>query len=205
MIGIIDQGMGNILSIRNAFEALGHEVKTCRDAADLRGMQRLVLPGIGAFEDRMAGLTRGGFTAALEDAVWNEGKPILGICLGMHVMADWGTEGGRCRGLGWFGGEVVRLTPADCRLRVPHVGWNEVTFRATSPLFEGVPAGAEFYFVHSYHFRPDVVDGVAAVCHHGGEIVAALQRGHIFATQFHPEKSQAYGLTVLENFARYKS
>ncbi|MDQ7837903.1 MAG: imidazole glycerol phosphate synthase subunit HisH [Thermodesulfobacteriota bacterium] len=204
MIGIIDYGMGNLLSVYHGLEMVGAEVKVCARGEDIKDVERIVLPGVGAFGDCMTNLTEKGFTEALNKAIIHQGKPILGICLGMQAMARRGFEGGEHKGLGWIEGDVVRLQPDDPLLRVPHVGWNEVHYRQESPLFAGLPLSPDCYFVHSYHLRCDHEHDVDAICNYGGAVTAAVRRNNIFGTQFHPEKSQDYGLQVLSNFLKWK-
>ncbi len=203
MIGVIDYGMGNLWSVRNALELLGADVKICTVPVDLAEVERIYLPGVGAFRDCMANLKQKGFSEALRDAVIRQGKPIIGVCLGMQAMARRSFEGGDYEGLGWIDAEVVRLEPDDPSLRVPQIGWNDVRYRPISPLFAGLPPSPDFYFVHSFSLRvndPAIVD---ATCDYGGPVTAAVLQNNIFATQFHPEKSQDYGLTLMKNFLNW--
>lgn len=200
MIGIVDYGMGNILSVYHAFEAIGAAVMICRDPDDLREAERIVLPGVGAFQDCMANLAARGFSESLECAVLAGGKPILGICLGMQAMARRSFEGGECAGLGWIEADVVRLEPGESSLRVPQVGWNDIRYRRDFPLFNGLPSSPDCYFVHSFALRCDHPGDVVATCEYGETVTAAVAKRNIFATQFHPEKSQEHGLKILENF-----
>jgi glutamine amidotransferase len=204
MVGIIDYGMGNLLSVFHAVETVGFDVKICRQPEELNELERLILPGVGAFRDCMKHLKQTGFAAALERAVLQQRKPILGICLGMQAMARRSFEGGEHAGLGWFAADVVRLQPADPSLRVPQVGWNQVQHRQAAPLFSSLPSPPEFYFVHSYFMKCDHEEDVLATCDYGGRVTAAVGRGNIFATQFHPEKSQEHGLRVLQNFLEWR-
>ncbi|MBF0497667.1 MAG: imidazole glycerol phosphate synthase subunit HisH [Deltaproteobacteria bacterium] len=204
MIGIIDYGMGNILSVSKAFEMIGAEVTICNGPEDLAAVERIVLPGVGAFQGCMDNLRRAGFVEALEEMVLAGGKPILGICLGMQAMARRSFEHGEFPGLGWFDADVVRLDPADTALRVPQVGWNDIDFSPGIPLFAGLRPGSDFYFVHSYYMKCRDQANVAATCDYGGEVTAAVIKNNIFATQFHPEKSQDYGLRLLRNFVAWK-
>jgi len=203
MVGIIDYGMGNLLSVFHAVEHLGYEASFCRSAEEIADMERLILPGVGAFRDCMANLRGRGLVEALNNAVLCRNIPILGICLGMQAMARRSYEGGEHSGLGWFAADVVRLEPGDPSLRVPHMGWNSLSRRTPHPLFAGVPDQADFYFVHSFHMRCDHPSEVAASSDYGGPVTAAVGRGNIFATQFHPEKSQEHGLRLLENFLNW--
>ena len=204
MVGIIDYGMGNLLSVFHAVEHLGFPAGFCRKPEELAGCERLILPGVGAFRDCMNNLHDRRLVEPLNEAVLSRHVPILGICLGMQAMARRSFEGGEHAGLGWFAAEVVRLQPAEPALRVPHMGWNSLGRRAAHPLFAGVPADADFYFVHSFHLRCEKADEVIATCEHGGPVTAVVARANIFATQFHPEKSQTHGLRLLENFLTWK-
>jgi len=205
MIGIVDYGLGNILSVYHAIEMVGADVKVCVSPQDLEDVERIVLPGVGAFRDCMVNLIEKGFVETLEKAVFDQGKPILGICLGMQAMARRSFEGGEHQGLGWIEGDVVGLQPPDPSLRVPHIGWNDIQYRQGSPFFAGLPALPDFYFVHSFYMKCDNQDDVDATCDYGGTVTAAIRKNNIFATQFHPEKSQDYGLRILENFLKWNS
>lgn len=199
-VGIVDYGMGNLMSMASAFDMLGADVSICRHPEDLGCCDRIVLPGVGAFGACMEALAREGFDEALAEQVLRQGKPFLGVCLGMQVLAKCSEEGGEHRGLGWIDAEVRRLVPADPGLRVPQIGWNDVDFPASSPLFRRIPRQADFYFVHSYHMVCADPGNVVATCDYGGKVTASVGQGNVFATQFHPEKSQTYGLQLLENF-----
>lgn len=203
MIGVVDYGSGNLMSVRFALQNVGAEVRNCQAPGDFADVDRVVLPGVGAFAACMKHLRESGLLPALTKVVFEDKKPFLGICLGMQVLAGRGEEGGPEQGLGWIAGEVTRLKPTDGS-RVPHVGWNEVKFRPESPLFEGVPANSEFYFTHSYAFRCQDEAAIDATSDHGGTFVAAVRWRNVFATQFHPEKSQKSGLRVLSNFVRWR-
>lgn len=203
MIGIIDCGMGNIYSVYNSFEFIGQEVHVCTDPREVANWERIVLPGVGAFDDCMRCLRERGFIEVLNKAVFIDKKPILGICLGMQVMARKGFEGGEHEGLGWFNAEVIRI-PDESELRIPHIGWNEVHYRAESALFSHLPGKPDFYFVHSYYMKCNDPDDVEATFDYGGNYTASVKKKNIFAVQFHPEKSQDYGLQVLKNFVTWK-
>jgi glutamine amidotransferase len=204
MIGLIDYGMGNLLSVRHALETAGAEVVVCRDGEALKQVERIVLPGVGAFRDCMMNLKKRGLIEGLEEAVLRLGKPILGICLGMQAMARRSFEGGEHSGLGWLEADVVRLNPDPPTLRVPQIGWNEVHYRTGSPIFKALPQTPDFYFVHSYFVKCDDEAIVEATCDYGGPVTAAVRKENIFATQFHPEKSQDYGLKLLDHFLNWK-
>jgi imidazole glycerol-phosphate synthase subunit HisH len=203
VIAIVDYGMGNLLSVYHAFESLGVDVQIINNPDALEEAERIVLPGVGAFADCMRSLREKGFHDALNDSVIVKRVPILGICLGMQVMARRSFEGGQHDGLGWIEAEVVRLNPDDTSLRVPQIGWNDVTYRQESPLFAGQPNNPDFYFVHSYHMVCDRRQDVEATCDYGEIVTAAVKKDNIFATQFHPEKSQDHGLKILENFTKW--
>ncbi len=199
MIGIIDYGLGNLRSVAGAVRKLGYPVEISADPARLAAADKLILPGVGAFGDGMRNLTTRGLIEPLADMVMKQGKPVLGICLGFQLIAEESEEFGRHRGLGWIPGRVQRIQPGEKGLRVPHVGWNDFTARRDCILFDGVPADALFYYVHSYHLVANDNE-IVGTCDYGGPIVAAVQRGNVFGTQFHPEKSQRHGLAVLKNF-----
>lgn len=164
----------------------------------------IVLPGVGAFGDGMRNLNELGLVVPLKEEVLHKGKPFLGICLGMQLLAATGTEFGVHEGLGWIKGAVIRIEPGDPGLRVPHIGWNSLTVRVPHPLFQGLQEEPAFYFVHSYQFVPDDRSHISTTCDYGGEIVAAVQNENIYGVQFHPEKSHREGLTVLKNFLDIK-
>lgn len=199
---IIDYSMGNLRSVENAFEAVGAAARISSDPRDLDRAPGIVLPGVGAFGDGMRNLREAGWVDALEREVRERGKLFLGLCLGMQLLASRGTEHGDHEGLGFTPGTVVRLSMNGAGVRVPHIGWNEVRFTTTAGLFEGLGEAEDFYFVHSYVLEPDDHGLVTGVCDHGGEFAASVALGNVFGTQFHPEKSQQAGLTVLRNFVR---
>ena len=200
MVGLVDYDRGNLCSVSNALEVLGAKVRRCRKPEDIRDVERIILPGVGAFRDCMGNLCRQGFPDALEEAVQKKGKPIMGICLGMQAMARKSFEGGEYKGLGWLDADVVRLQPGESSLRVPQIGWNDVRYLRDHPLFSGLPPAPDFYFVHSYHMKCDEEKDVVATCDYGGTITVSVCKDNIFATQFHPEKSQDFGLRLLSNF-----
>lgn len=209
-VAVIDYGSGNLRSAAKALERAaaelgdGSRVAVTREAAEVAAADRIVLPGVGAFADCRAGLVAlPGMVEAMEDAVRRRGRPFLGICVGMQLLATWGREHGDTPGLDWIPGEVVPLTPSDSRLKIPHMGWNELSFSGKSHvLLEDLKSGAHAYFVHSYSFRGDPADVVATV-DYGGSLTAMIARANIAGTQFHPEKSQATGLKLLSNFLRW--
>ena len=200
-VGIIHYGMGNLNSVRHAFLAIGCEVSILEEPAALPRVTHLVLPGVGAFGDGMRNLRARGWVGALEEQVRGQGKPFLGICLGLQLLATRGLEHGVNDGLGWIPGEVVRLPELDGAVRVPHIGWNDVQPARRDACYRaGFDHPGVFYFVHSYHLVPDDPTLADGWCEHGVKFVASVSRGNIWAVQFHPEKSQHAGLQVLRNF-----
>ncbi len=200
MIGIVNYGMGNLLSVYNAFDYLGADVMICEHPEDLSKADRIIIPGVGAFKDCIGKINLSGFREALDDEVIKKAKPTLGICLGMQVMAAKGMEGGVYDGLGWFDATVVRLSPGVPSMRVPNIGWNDVSFDDRVQLFKGLPRKVDFYLVHSYHMSSNHPTDVVATYNYNETVTAAVLKNNIFATQFHPEKSQDHGLRILENF-----
>jgi imidazole glycerol-phosphate synthase subunit HisH len=199
-IAIVDYGMCNLDSVRRAFEEVGARPFVTDDPADLDAADRIVLPGVGAFPDAMRSLRARGLDQALAKQVFDEGAPFLGVCLGMQLMAAIGEEVEETDGLGWIDGRCVRFVPTDLDRRVPHIGWNQVTATTESPLFDGIPPGADFYFVHSFHVLCAATGDVLATTPYCDVFVSAVQRGRAFGVQFHPEKSQQWGLRLLRNF-----
>jgi glutamine amidotransferase len=200
VILVVDYGLGNLRSVAKALEAAGGDPRVSGDAADVRQAERIVLPGQGAFRDCMARLDASGLREALVEEVREKGKPFLGICLGLQVLAESSEEGGLHAGLGWYPARVNRLRPEEPTLKLPHIGWNDITFSVPTPLARGLKQRPIFYFDHSYHFDPDDPALVAATSDYGGPFCAAIQQDNVFATQFHPEKSQETGLRLLGNF-----
>lgn len=210
MIAIVDYGMGNLRSVEKALHHLGHAAVITSDPTQIDRAERVIVPGVGAFGAAMANLSRSEPGAAsLREAVLaavRSGHPFLGICLGMQLLLSESEELGTHRGLDVVPGRVLRFEfngrAASGELKVPHMGWNALRFPRPCPLFAGVEQGAQVYFVHSYYCAPAEEGVVAATTDHGGDFCAALWRGNVFATQFHPEKSGAPGLRILDNFAR---
>jgi len=199
MIKIVDYGMGNLRSVQKAFERIGADAVIVTRPAEVEGASKLVLPGVGAFRDAIHGLKRTELDGPVRDHIAAD-KPFLGICLGLQLLFDVSYEDGQWEGLGVLGGQVVRF--ADQRdLKVPHMGWNSLEFAKPTRLFEGIPSGSSFYFVHSYHVVPKDESVIAARTEHGTRFVSAVAKNNLFATQFHPEKSQSVGLRLLKNFA----
>ncbi|MGD9857680.1 MAG: imidazole glycerol phosphate synthase subunit HisH [Planctomycetaceae bacterium] len=206
MISIVDYGMGNLRSVQKAFERLGVEAAIIDRPAELADTAAMVLPGVGAFRDAIAALRQHDFVGPIRDHIAAD-RPFLGICLGLQLLFDLSYEDGEYEGLGIVPGEVIRFR-SQPGLRIPHMGWNEVYQRSAVSgqqsalrLFDGIPEDSHFYFVHSYHVVPHDQAVIAGVTDHGGEFVSVIARGRMVATQFHPEKSQAHGLKLLENFA----
>ena len=206
---IIDYGSGNLRSAEKAFarmaaEAGGGPIVVTSDPETIARAERIVLPGVGAYADCRAGLMA---IPGLLDAIFarvGAGYPILGICVGMQLMATRGLEHGETPGFDWIGGEVVHLCPGEAGLKVPHVGWNELVVGGPHPVLEGIATGDHAYFVHSYHLRPrDQADRLAHV-DYGEPVTAVVGRGNVVGTQFHPEKSQATGLRLIANFLRWR-
>ena len=210
-VALIDYGSGNLRSAEKALaraaseQATDHSVVVTDKPEIALKAERIVLPGVGAFADCMRGLSAvPGMVDALREAVLKNAKPFLGICVGMQLLADVGREFGDHQGLGWIEGDVVRMTPSDKALKIPHMGWNELTLAQSHPVFEGIQTGAHVYFVHSFVIRPSDPDTVVATADYGGAFAAAVGQDNIAGTQFHPEKSQAVGLQLLANFLRWR-
>ncbi|SMB99807.1 imidazole glycerol phosphate synthase subunit hisH [Thermanaeromonas toyohensis ToBE] len=197
-IAIIDYGMGNLLSVQKALDALGFPAIITNKTEEVIKAPGVILPGVGAFKDAMAALKATGLQEAIKE-VCQSGKPFLGICLGLQLLFEVSEEGGWVPGLGLLPGEVRRL-PAG--IKVPHMGWNQVKYPRPSILFKGIPEGSFFYFVHSYHVEPRNLEVIVAETEYGGQIVAAIEQGNLFGVQFHPEKSSTLGLKLLANFGR---
>jgi len=200
MIAIIDYGLGNLTSVAGAVEKVGFEPTITSDVEVLWQASKLILPGVGAFGDGMRNLRERGLIEPLGDLVVKQGRPFLGICLGFQLVAESSEEFGEHQGLGWLPARVTRLAPDDADLRVPHVGWNDLHRVGDSPLFDDIPDDALFYFVHSFRMETERREMVVGESEYGGRFVAAVRSGNIHATQFHPEKSQLHGLTLLRNF-----
>jgi imidazole glycerol-phosphate synthase subunit HisH len=206
-VGVIDYGVGNLGSVMQALEELRVTPVLVTRAIDMDSADSLILPGVGNFTDCARSLDKGGWTQALRDEVQVAGKPLLGICVGMQLLASTSMEGAAddstniTPGLGFIPGRVESLRTLGCVLRVPHVGWNEVTSHTKSGgLFAGIPDGTDFYFVHSFAFIPDDPSHVVATTEYDIPVTAAVRHGHIWGTQFHPEKSSLAGFRLLRNF-----
>ena len=211
---IIDYGSGNLHSAQKAFERAAREsgldgaIEVSDDPEKLRAAERVVLPGVGAFADCRNGLLAlPGLYDALHEAVIDRGRPFLGICVGMQLMAARGLEHGETPGLDWIGGDVVAIKPADPSLKIPHMGWNTLSLTRDHPVFAGVPTGEtglHAYFVHSYHLTPAAPAHVLATTDYGAPLTAAVARDNLVGVQFHPEKSLRLGLALIANFLRWR-
>ena len=203
-VGVIDYGVGNLGSVLRALETLGADAVLVTDPAALPHADRLVLPGVGSFASCKQLLDAGGWTGALRDQVRDQQTPLLGICVGMQLLASTGTEGAAhgqgTPGLGLIAGRVQSLASLGCTQRLPHVGWNGVQARQAADVLEGIPDQTDFYFVHSYAFVPDDARHVLATTDYGLPVTAVVGQGHVVGTQFHPEKSGRAGFRVLHNF-----
>jgi glutamine amidotransferase len=212
-IAIIDYGSGNLKSAAKAFERAASalasmpKISVTNDPETIRRADRIVLPGVGAFADCRAGLMAvPGLADMLQERVIGGGVPFLGICVGMQLMAEKGMEKGEHAGLGWIPGAVRLIEPKDPNLKIPHMGWNTLTFTQKHPIFDNIkdgPDGQHAYFVHSYHLAATDPKTVLATAEYGMTITAAVGRDNMVGTQFHPEKSQKFGLTLIENFLRW--
>lgn len=198
MIAIVDYGIGNVGSVAKAFARLGAPAELTRDPAVIAAATGVVLPGVGAFGDGMTNLRAFGLAEAIHQAV-RQGTPLLGICLGLQFLFDASDEAPGVAGLGILPGQVRRLAPPPGG-KIPHMGWNNLTYPRPSKLMAGLPAGAYVYFVHSYAAAPARPEDISAVTDYGGPVTAAVERDNVMAVQFHPEKSSAVGLAILRNF-----
>ncbi len=209
-IAIIDYGAGNLRSAAKAFERVAHErgkgdeIVVTADPEMVRKSDRIMLPGVGAFADCMAGLQAvSGMIEVLDEKVIKGGAPFLGVCVGMQLLASEGREKTVTKGLGWIPGAVEKISPSDPGLKIPHMGWNTISVTRPHALLSGImdgPDGLHAYFVHSYHLKTDDPGHLVATTDYGGALTACVGRDNIFGTQFHPEKSQALGLKLIENF-----
>ena len=210
-VALIDYGSGNLRSAEKALaraaadSTTGHDIVVTADPSRVAEAERIVLPGVGAFADCMRGVSSiPGMIDALTQSVLKDGKPFLGICVGMQLLADVGREHGDHAGLGWIPGEVVRLQPEEPKLKVPHMGWNSLSLLQPHALFEGMEDETDVYFVHSYYIRPKQAEHILASTEYAGSIPAIVGRDNIVGTQFHPEKSQTAGLAFLERFLKWR-
>ncbi|MDP2684778.1 MAG: imidazole glycerol phosphate synthase subunit HisH [bacterium] len=200
MIVIVDYGLGNLFSVQKAFEMIGVDVKVSSDPNDLAGADRIVLPGVGAFGDGMKNLKSLGFVESLTNEVIKNKKPFLGICLGLQLLADKGLENGEFDGLKWIRGVVVKNEVESFGLKRLHVGWNNINVIKESVLLKGISKNVNFYFVHGYYLDCQNKNDIVATSEYGNIFPSVIEHENIFATQFHPEKSQDDGLKILQNF-----
>lgn len=207
MIAIIDYGMGNLRSVQKGFEKIGAEAIITADPQLVLEAEKIVLPGVGAFRDCMSNLEQGGFVEPILKVI-ADGRPFLGICVGMQLLFNDSVEFGLYKGLGVIPGHVLRFAEGmkenGEELKVPHMGWNQINFKQRPPAFNGVEAESNVYFVHSYYVKPDDESVVATTTSYGIEFCSSVWKDNIVATQFHPEKSQEIGLRILKNFAEFK-
>jgi len=196
---IVDYRMGNLRSVQKAFEVNHCQAIISNNCNVIEQADKIVLPGVGSFKDGMKNLDSLGLIDVLSQEVVQNKKPFLGICLGMHLIANTGYENGQTSGLSWVDAEVVRLDPTAENLNIPHVGWNSVNYKNQSDLYHGIEDNHNFYFVHSYHFKTEE-DVVSGTTNYGVDFVSSIQKKNINAFQFHPEKSQTAGLKIIENF-----
>jgi len=198
--------MGNLRSVQKAFEKVGCEAIISNDIDVIKAASKIVLPGVGSFADGMKNLNELGLIDILDEAVIKNKKPFLGVCLGMQLISKKSYENGETKGLGWIDAEVVKFdfNSLEKNLKIPHVGWNNTHFKNDNVLFNGVSDESDFYFVHSYYFK-GYEDVVSSTTNYGFDFVSSIHKNNIFAFQFHPEKSQAAGLKIIENFVKLKS
>lgn len=202
MIGILDYGLGNILAFVNMYKRLHHPTRVVRGGEDLAGVTKLILPGVGAFDHAMVLFNQSGLRTPVENLIFKQKVPVLGICVGMQMLAD-SSEEGKLPGLGWIQGRVLRVdanSPGG-HVRLPHMGWNDILVAGPSPLFRDLETEARFYFLHSYYFAAERKDDVLASVHYGTQFPCAVGHGQVIGVQFHPEKSHRFGAKLLQNFA----
>jgi len=201
MIRIVDYGLGNVLAFQNMYKRMNIDAGVARTVADFEDATRIVLPGVGAFDEAMELLERSGMRPRLTELVMDRRVPVIGVCVGMQILAQSSDEGGK-PGLGWVDGDVRHFKSLDApELPVPHMGWNDVRPGAGQKLFEGLEEEARFYFLHSFYFRCLHAEDVAASSLYGADFACAVHRGNIYGVQFHPEKSHHFGARLLKNFA----
>jgi imidazole glycerol-phosphate synthase subunit HisH len=203
MIGIIDYGLGNIRAFGNVYKSLNIPAIVVKQPLDLKGISKVILPGVGAFDYAMQKLESSGIRAALEEKVLHHKIPVLGVCVGMQMLAR-SSEEGRLPGLGWIDGIVTKFefSLSTRATYVPHMGWNNVTPLKMNGLFEKLDSQSLFYFLHSYYFKCEERSDIIAVTDYGGVFASAVNSGNVFGVQFHPEKSHRFGIQLLENFAK---
>lgn len=204
MISIIDYGLGNVKAIANVYKKLGIPISIARRADDLKRSGKVILPGVGAFDEAISRLEKSGMRTILDEIVLHRRLPVLGICVGMQMLAC-SSEEGKLAGLGWIDAEVKRFDPSSMSLAppvcIPHMGWNSIRVAREGGLFKDLGNGARFYFLHSYYMRCRKSEDVAALSDYGGEFACAVNAGNVYGVQFHPEKSHQSGIQLLKNFA----
>jgi glutamine amidotransferase len=200
MIAILDYGMGNLRSVEKGFHYVGVDAKVTSNTTAVDNAGGVVVPGVGAFRDCIRNLADMGLTDSVMKSI-EKGKPFLGICMGLQILFTESEEFGHCKGLSIFKGKVPRFPQSD--LKVPHMGWNNIKIKRHNPLLDGIPDKKHFYFVHSYYVDPDDKDIIATTSDYGLEFTSMVWKDNVFATQFHPEKSQALGLRMLKNFGEF--
>ena len=200
MIGIVNYGVGNLLSVYNVIDYLGEDVEICNNPNQLVNKEKIILPGVGSFANGMSNLINMGFYEILNKLVLVEKRPILGVCLGMQLMASKSFEGGEHKGLDWIKGKVIPINNKNSQLKIPHVGWNDLKIKTKNKLLNGLPKKPDVYFVHSYFMKCENESDVIATCNYGEQLTASICNENIYGTQFHPEKSQECGIHIFENF-----
>lgn len=202
MITLVNYGLGNIQAFANIYKRLGIPAKIANNVDDLAGAEKIILPGVGAFDWAMTRLNESGMRVRIEELVVGEGRPVLGICVGMQMMAKCSDEG-VLDGLGWIDAEVSKFDEASFtqKTHLPHMGWNDVVPRQGECLFRGLDEDARFYFLHSYYFVPHRESDVLAITNYNGSFTSSVRSGNVFGVQFHPEKSHQWGIQLLKNFA----
>ena len=203
MIAIIDYGLGNVRAFANLYTKSNIPFVIAKDTSDLENAQKIILPGVGSFDYAMQLLEASGMQETLSDMVLNHNVPVLGVCVGMQMLADSSDEG-NLSGLGWIPGQVKRFESSSLNeeINIPHMGWNNINPVITSGLMEGLDSNSRFYFLHSYYFNCENEDSLLATTHYGNEFACAVHRNNVYGVQFHPEKSHRWGAKILENFAR---
>lgn len=207
MIAIIDYGMGNVKSVLNTLDYIGQDAVVTSDPKEIDDATHLILPGVGAFGDAIKNLESRGLIEILNNQVLEKGKPFLGVCLGLQMLAKCGYEHGFSKGLGWIDAEVRKFDFKEGeKLKIPHVGWNDISTKIEHQIFKNLKGNGQFtfYFVHSFHIICNNEQDIAATCNYGYDFTAVVAKDNIIATQFHPEKSQENGIQIMENFVNWK-